>query len=170
MKQTMVTIVLCIVVVLFVGCTTIISGKYQNIPITSDPNGATVTSGTGDSITTPGSFSLLRNQDYILVAEYPGYEPIEQKLIHQRQEWFWNELVPGKVHFKFIWLEPLESEAAEIVDANVPGKVIVGYRVKEEEPGKFVKIPVYGNEPNKAPPVARPSMEQEEFTAFDAGL
>lgn len=170
MKQTIITIVLCIVVLLFVGCTTIISGKYQNIPVTSDPNGATVTAGTGDSITTPGSFSLLRDQDHTLVAAYPGYEPLEQKLVHQREEWFWYELVPNKVHFKFIWLEPAEAETAKISDANVPGKVIVGYRVKEEETGKFVKIPVYGDEPNKAPPVAQPSLEQEEFTAFNAGL
>ncbi len=170
MKQTIFTIVLCIAVVLFAGCTTTISGKYQNIPVTSEPNGATVTAGTGDSITTPGSFSLLRNQDHTLVAESPGYEPIEKQLIHQREEWFWYELVPKKVHFKFIWLEPAEAEAAEIADANAPGKVIVGYRVREEETGKFIKVPVYGDEPNKASPVVQPSLEQEGFTAYDAGL
>ena len=103
------------------GCATILTGKYQNIHVTSEPPGVKVRSGTGVSITTPGSFDLARNQDHTLVAEYPGCEPQQKELKHGLQGWFWgnilvggiiggivdiasgssDELQPKKVHFNF---------------------------------------------------------------------
>jgi len=165
MKQVILPTVLCIQVLFFTGCTTVISKKYQNIPVTSGPNGATVQTDTGDSITTPGSFNLLRNQDHTLIAEYPGYEPIRKEIKHNPEDWFWNELEPKKVHFKFMWVEPTTAEAAREADANTPGKVIVGYKVEKEEPGKFKKIPVYGDKPDEVPSAVHPSLEQDEFAA-----
>lgn len=43
------------------GCATVMMGKYQNISVTSEPPGVKVRSDTGVSITTPGSFDLIRN-------------------------------------------------------------------------------------------------------------
>lgn len=103
------------------GCATIVTGKYQNIPVTSEPPGVKVRSSSGVSIITPGSFDLIRNQDHTLVAEYPGAEPQQTELKHKLQGWFWGniliggiiggivdlasgssgELVPSKVHFNF---------------------------------------------------------------------
>ena len=103
------------------GCATIVTGKYQNIHVTSEPPGVKVRSSTGVSITTPGSFNLIRNQDHTLVAEYPGAEPQQTELKHKLQGWFWGniliggiiggvvdlasgasgELTPSKVHFDF---------------------------------------------------------------------
>ena len=103
------------------GCATILTGKYQNIHVTSEPPGVKVRSGTGVSITTPGSFDLARNQDHTLVAEYPGCESQQKELKHGLQGWFWgnilvggiiggivdiasgssDELQPKKVHFNF---------------------------------------------------------------------
>jgi len=112
---------LLIVAILVSGCATIVTGKYQNVSVTSEPPGAKVRTDNGLSITTPGSFRLLRNQHYTFIAEYPGAEPQQKKLKRVVQGWFWGnillvsctgcavdltsgsayELVPDKVNFDF---------------------------------------------------------------------
>ena len=170
MKQTALPAAFFIQVLFFTGCTTVMSEKYQNIPVTSDPNGATVRADTGDSIVTPGSFDLLRNQDHTLIAEYPGYEPVKKELKHDSRGWFGDELEPKKVHFKFMWIEPTVEEAARAADANTVGKVIIGYRVESVGADKFKKIPVYGDKPDETHPAAKPSLRQDEFAAVREGL
>lgn len=155
--------------VLLTGCPERKPEGYQNIQVTSDPNGATITAETGDSIVTPGSFDLPRNQDHTLVAEHPDYELMERRIIHKRGGLFGDRLVPDKVHFKFIWLKPTAEEMADVADANTPGKVIVGYKVKEKEAGRFVKIPVYGDRPKERPAKTK-SLPKKDFTAYDMGL
>jgi len=103
------------------GCASIITGKYQKIPVTSEPPGVKVRSDTGENIITPGSFTLERNIDHTLVAEYQGMEPQQKQVKHGLQGWFWgnilfggiiggvidlasgscDELKPKKVHFDF---------------------------------------------------------------------
>jgi hypothetical protein len=119
-KQPILTFLLCVLVFL-TGCATITTGKFQNIPVTSEPSGIKVRSNTGVSLTTPGSFKLIRNKDYTLYAEYPGCEPQQKELKHKLQGSFWtntliwgatsgavdlasgasDELLPKKVHFDF---------------------------------------------------------------------
>jgi len=120
MKKPILTFLLCTFVFL-TGCATIVTGKYQNIRVTSEPQGVRVRSDTGASITTPGSFDLSRNQDHTLVAEFQGCESQQKELKHKLQSWFWGniflcsiiggivdlasgscyELHPEKVHFDF---------------------------------------------------------------------
>jgi hypothetical protein len=103
------------------GCATIVTGKYQNVSVTSEPSGAKVSAGDGLSITTPGTFKLARNQRYTLTAEYPGAEPQQKELKRVVQGWFWGnillvsgtgcavdltsgsayKLIPDKVNFNF---------------------------------------------------------------------
>ncbi len=119
-KKLILTFVLCGFVFL-TGCATIMTGKYQNIPVTSEPPGIEVRSSTGVSITTPGSFEFVRNEDYTLFAEYPDCEPQQKELKHKLQGSFWtntliwgatsgavdlasgasDELLPKIVHFDF---------------------------------------------------------------------
>jgi len=114
------TLLLCAFMFL-TGCATVMTGKYQNIPVTSEPPGIEVMSSTGVSITTPGSFKLVRNKDYTLFAEYSGCKPQQKELKHKLQGSFWtntliwgvtsgavdlasgasDELLPKKVHFDF---------------------------------------------------------------------
>lgn len=79
------------------GCATIVTGKYQDVPVSSDPPGAKVKSGEGSTLTTPGSFQLIRNRDYTLVAEYPEKEPQQVQLKHRLQGWFWMNILLGGV-------------------------------------------------------------------------
>jgi hypothetical protein len=112
---------LLIVAVLASGCATIVTGKYQNVSVTSEPPGAKVIADNGMSITTPGSLKLVRNRNCKLVAEYPGAESQQKELKHTLQGWFWGnillvscagcaadlasgsayKLIPDKVHFDF---------------------------------------------------------------------
>lgn len=114
------TMLLCAFVFL-TGCATIMTGKYQNIPVTSEPPGIKVRSCTGVSLTTPGSLKLVRNKDYTLFAEYSDCKQQQKELKHKLQGSFWtntliwgatsgavdlasgasDELVPKKVHFDF---------------------------------------------------------------------
>ena len=103
------------------GCATIMTGSYQDIPVTSEPSGIEVRSSTGVSLTTPGSFKLVRNKDYTLSAEYSDCEPQQKELKHKLQGAFWtytliwgatsgavdlasgasDEIVPKTIHFDF---------------------------------------------------------------------
>jgi hypothetical protein len=79
------------------GCATVVTGKYQEIPVTSEPTGIKVRTDTGVSIITPGKFSLLRNQNHILVAECPGVEPHQFEIKHKLQGWFWGNILLGGI-------------------------------------------------------------------------
>ena len=103
------------------GCATIMNGPYQDIPVTSEPSGVKVRCSTGVSVTTPGSFKLVRNKDYTLSAEYLDCEPQQKELRHKLHGAFWtytliwgatsgavdlatgasDEIVPKAIHFDF---------------------------------------------------------------------
>jgi len=104
------------------GCCAIMSGSTQRIPVSSDPPGAKVRADDGTTITTPGTFTLVRKETHTLVAEYPGYEPQTQKLVKKLNCWIFldplidwgifsipidfmtgsaDELHPKDVHFNF---------------------------------------------------------------------
>lgn len=97
MKRLLYSFLICLLILPFIGCASIITGKYQKIPITSEPSGVKVRSDTGESITTPGSFTLSRNEDHTLVAEFPGAETQQKKLKHGLQGWFWGNILFGGI-------------------------------------------------------------------------
>lgn len=62
------------------GCATIIHGTTQEIPVTSEPPGAAVTT-TGDvKATTPGKLELKRKTGHVLTFSKEGYKPETVKL------------------------------------------------------------------------------------------
>lgn len=98
------------------------AAKNQKIYVTSDPPGVKVSADKGVSITTPGSFDLLRKQDHTLFAEYPGGKTQQRREIkYGNQGEFWgnisfggitggvvytalgssDKLIPDRVHFDF---------------------------------------------------------------------
>ena len=122
-------------IILFSGCATIISGRDQRLPVTSDPSGAEVATDTGLLITTPGELRLRRNENHTLTATHEEYKPQQVRLYNQRQ---WGlmllsgivtrgvgrlvdglsgasqELVPKKVHFDFEHPEKTTTENAKL--------------------------------------------------------
>lgn len=129
MVQKVLWICLLLITLCSMGCATVATGKYQEIPITSEPLGAVIKSENGESIITPGKLKLERNKSHTLVAEYPECEPQQVQLKNKVQGWFWgnillggviggvvdiasgacDELIPKEVHFNFT---PLGQEIA----------------------------------------------------------
>jgi hypothetical protein len=120
------------------GCATVMTGKYQSIPVTSEPQGIKVRADTGEMIITPGKFHLIRNEEHTLVAECPGYEPQQLKLHNKAQGWVWgnillggvvglivdcssgasDELIPKEVHFNFGNPQMTTREATKIEEKD----------------------------------------------------
>lgn len=79
------------------GCATIITGKHEKVKVTSNPPGATVRTDSGEIIKTPGNFTLERNEDHVLVAEYPGAESQQKNVKHGVQGWFFGNIIFGGI-------------------------------------------------------------------------
>lgn len=121
------------------GCATIMTGKYQSIPVTSEPPGVKVRADTGETIITPGKFNLIRNESHTLLAEYQDYEPQQLRLHNKAQGWVWgnillgggigliidcvsgasDELIPKEVHFNFVSPELTTREATKTKNKEV---------------------------------------------------
>jgi len=97
MKKLLAVTSVCLFLMFASGCATIATGKYQNIPVTSDPLGVKVRADSGEMIYTPGRFNLIRNQNHTLVAEYEGAEPQQVQLKKKVQGWFWGNIILGGV-------------------------------------------------------------------------
>lgn len=97
MKKVLFLLLLCALLFAFSGCASIITGKFQKVPVTSDPPGVKVQADTGESIMTPGNLNLSRNEQHTLVAEYPGAEPQQKTLKNDLQGWFWGNIILGGV-------------------------------------------------------------------------
>ncbi|MFA5083929.1 MAG: PEGA domain-containing protein [Candidatus Paceibacterota bacterium] len=84
------------------GCATITKGRYQNIPVASNPSGAKVIVD-GKEYQTPCTMRLKRSQHlYKVRIEKEGYEPTEATLRRVTPGWgvFWgwgNIWVPGVI-------------------------------------------------------------------------
>ncbi len=121
------------------GCATIVSGKYQEVPVTSEPNGVSFVTDTNESYVTPALLKLRRNKYCTLTATFEQAEPQVRELDHRVQGWFWgniaagggigmivdawtgacDKIVPEEVHFDFSEAgQAAAKRRQEYVDAN----------------------------------------------------
>src|SRR5262245_38321535 len=94
--------------VLLGGCATIVHGKFQEVRIDSNPPGATATiaaqlSERGPAfvddtkerkVTTPATVRLLRDNNYRVEVEKPGYKIASMQLVSE-YDWFWGQIMCG---------------------------------------------------------------------------
>ena len=79
---------LCTTCLLLIGgCGTIMHGPTQDIVVTSNPPGATVTTTTFEWIRTPGTFKLPRTKPTTLTARLSGYEDDKQEIKSELTLW-----------------------------------------------------------------------------------
>lgn len=82
-----------------VGCATIISGKTQNLRVTSVPPGATVVAEPGGyRVTTPAEITLRRKDaPYRLTFSLDGHEPYSVTISSGTNGWVWGNLILGGI-------------------------------------------------------------------------
>jgi len=164
-KMPIITFLLC-GLVFQTGCATIMNGSFQDIPVTSEPPGIEVRCSTGATVTTPGSFRLVRNKDYTLSAEYSDCEQQQKELRHKLQGAFWtytliwgatsgavdlasgasDEIVPKSIHFDFTSAGQVEARRRN------------SYLESNPETSKEVRFAILNG-------LAKKGMTQEELTA-----
>jgi hypothetical protein len=66
---------------LLTACGTIVNGPTESVPVSTEPEGATVTIG-GTTKQTPATFDLDRKQDYLLTITKSGYQTENIKIQH----------------------------------------------------------------------------------------
>jgi hypothetical protein len=76
------------------GCATIVNGRNQDVPLASQPAGATVTVD-GLRATTPGTLTLKRDQDYKLVFTKEGFPERQATLEKKVSGWLAGNLLFG---------------------------------------------------------------------------
>jgi hypothetical protein len=89
------------------ACASIINGRTQEVGITSDPTGATVSVETrfdrfgqrvqpsaGISLTAPGVLRLARSDSYRLLVQKKGYLPQEVRVEHRYSWWAYLDVLP----------------------------------------------------------------------------
>ena len=80
-------------IILLSGCCRIMTGTTQELPITSYPSGAKLTTTRGHSFSTPTTLYLPRKNEYTLTAEYPGYKTQSIALKRKWNNWLWANLL-----------------------------------------------------------------------------
>ncbi|MEA3174713.1 MAG: hypothetical protein QOF42_2124 [Gammaproteobacteria bacterium] len=77
------------------GCASIIHGTHQDVGISSNPTGASVTIDSVVTGTTPVIAKLTRKSNHIVQMELPGYQPFEATLTCGVSGWVWGNVVFG---------------------------------------------------------------------------
>ena len=86
-----------LLVLVVAGCATIISGRMQNLPVTSNPSGAIVTM-KGTKQQTPCTLVLDRRESvYELIVEKEGYEPVTVVLKKGINGWVFGNIILGGI-------------------------------------------------------------------------
>ncbi len=92
----------CILVVvsLFLGCASIVSGTRQEINFSSSPSNASVAIKTTNgmvlhNVTTPAVLALKRNQNYIISVNLPGYQETQAFINRDLNGWFLGNIIFG---------------------------------------------------------------------------
>jgi|GEM_PF-2378450 len=137
------------------GCATIVSGRNQDIHVTSNPPGVKVKADNGVEVTAPGDVTLARNKPHTLLAHCEGSEPQRRELECGVNGWLFGnilfggligivvdmasgahgELSPKAVHFDFTEAGKLaEQRKQAYFDAHPKVTGSVRKAIQEERP------------------------------------
>ena len=87
--------VFLVVLVFLAGCSTLFTGKAQEVTFRSEPEGATVTV-TGKILgRTPLTTMIPKNKNQVLTFELEGYKTFTTQLSTSLEGWFWGNIVIG---------------------------------------------------------------------------
>jgi len=81
--------------VLVIGCATIMHGSSQDVSISSQPTGATVTIDNQPAGVTPVAAKLKRKDMHHIAIHMDGYQPFEMVTTRKVSGWVWGNIVFG---------------------------------------------------------------------------
>lgn len=85
----------CLLVLVIVGCATIMHGTSQSIGFSSTPSGAKVTVDNQERGHTPVIASLSRKDNHIVKIEMDGYQPFEATITRSVSGWVLGNILFG---------------------------------------------------------------------------
>jgi len=80
MKKFFCMVLIAILTVSVTGCASVTTGRYQRVPIDSNPQEANVTISSGFRGVTPCSFELQRNMNHVITIAKKGYRTAQVNL------------------------------------------------------------------------------------------
>ncbi len=93
-RALLLTGVFCLIL-LVIGCATIMQGTNQGVGISSTPSGASVTIDNQSYGSTPIVAKLSRKDNHIVSIEMSGYQPFETTLTRKTSGWVWGNILFG---------------------------------------------------------------------------
>lgn len=93
MRKHILIVAMCVVLI---GCATIVNDNYVDLPVETEPPGATVTYN-GQTYITPCALEIPRGEERTVIVrvEKPGYKPVEIRLERSLDGWLWGDIVCG---------------------------------------------------------------------------
>jgi uncharacterized protein YceK len=91
----MLRIILLAAVLLLSGCTTVIKGTTQTVPVNSDPSGAEIVVNNRTVGTTPAEIELKRKRDHQITLQLDGYEPATVAVLKSVGGAVWGNIIAG---------------------------------------------------------------------------
>lgn len=77
------------------GCASVVNGPTQVVPVTSNPQGATVILDAAPAGVTPCNVALARTCDHLLTLRMDGYEEKELELHRTASPWVYGNIFLG---------------------------------------------------------------------------
>ena len=132
-----------------INCATIISGRTQDLPVTSTPSEAIITIGSMKQVS-PATFMLDRRQGvYVVKVEKEGYQTVEVTLRKGVNGWVFGNIIFGGLIGLVI--DVASGSASKFtpteIDVNLAEKQ-VGFNNVEGKDILFVKLVANGKEIN----------------------
>jgi len=79
------------------GCATIVNGTTEKIQLSSTPDGAQATIDGAQTVTTPTTVELSRDDEHTITFHKDGYQDDTEKLTSSTSGWIWGNLLAGGV-------------------------------------------------------------------------
>jgi hypothetical protein len=79
------------------GCGTIVNGTTEKIQLSSAPDGAQATIDGTQTVTTPTTVELSRDDEHTIIFHKDGYQDDTEKLTSSASGWIWGNILVGGV-------------------------------------------------------------------------
>src|SRR5262249_44746502 len=113
------------------GCATIVNGTTEKIQLSSAPDGAQATIDGTQTVTTPTTVELSRDDEHTIIFHKDGYQDDTEKLTSSTSGWIWGNILAGGVVGAVVDAESgagkkLSSDAVNVALVPLVAKTAVG--------------------------------------------